>query len=152
MQDSNSAKLNYEEDYYVPVASNDSQWNGIKFTLPKTENSEHANCFTDTENEIKVIELENEESPPLLLLFPELKREEVNFQNILSREVSTTDVTKMLVGKKPNLALLKPCKKLNNRKVICFNIKISISVASIYNNNIVRFVVEFGLGRGIIRE
>lgn len=116
LQNLGTSKVKYE-DYYIPVASNDSQWNGIKFTLPKDENIEHTNCFTDVENEVKVIELDNEEKPPLLLLFPELKSEELDVQNILRQEISTTDVTKMLVGKKPNLALLKPCQKLNNREV-----------------------------------
>ncbi|KAJ8911730.1 hypothetical protein NQ315_003630 [Exocentrus adspersus] len=115
--DSSVTNLNYEEDSYIPIASTDSQWNGIEFTVPKNENIEHMNCLSDVENEIQVIELENDENYPLLLLFPELKSEALNFQNILRREVSTSDVTKMLVGKKPNLALLKPCKKLNNKRV-----------------------------------
>ncbi|KAJ8964172.1 hypothetical protein NQ314_005082 [Rhamnusium bicolor] len=113
----NSSETNmnyYEDDYYIPIAANDSQWNGIKFTLPKDENVEHLNCLSDQESEIKVIELENQDSPPLLLLFPELKNEELNIQNIFDKQMSTTEVTKMLVGKKPNLALLKPCKKLND--------------------------------------
>lgn len=56
--------------------------------------------------------LDEEEKVPLLLLFPGIKDE-------LRNNMSSTSVTRLLVGKEANVHLLKASKKLPKRAVSC---------------------------------
>ncbi|XP_030761132.1 uncharacterized protein LOC115886182 [Sitophilus oryzae] len=67
-----------------------------------------------SEEEIQIIELDSDSqrsTSPLLLMFPELKQEGLNTDS-LTESMSTSDLTKLLVGKKAVFPLLKGCKKL----------------------------------------
>lgn len=70
--------------------------------------------MTDTECEIKVLDLEKgKELPPLLLLFPDLKNTSSDYKESDIQNLSAIDLTKLLKGKQPNLSLLKSAKRLN---------------------------------------
>lgn len=63
--------------------------------------------------EIKVVDFEGEEKDPLYLLFPDLESE----KEMMPSDISTTQLTQMLVGKKADFSLLKPSRKLNPLQV-----------------------------------
>ncbi|KAJ3653300.1 hypothetical protein Zmor_012559 [Zophobas morio] len=101
-QSSNSTSADIEGTF-IPLSSSDSAWNGINFVNTK---------FTDDEDEdvIRIVDLQCDEKPPLLLLFPDLEKKDVE---LLASTTSTTQVAQILVGKKADFSLLKPSKKLN---------------------------------------
>lgn len=70
--------------------------------------------FDENEDEIQVIDLESAvpEKSPLFLLFPDLEQEFSDERDLLSRIQSTTEMTRLLQGKRANFQLLKPCQKL----------------------------------------
>ncbi|KAG5890387.1 hypothetical protein JTB14_029751 [Gonioctena quinquepunctata] len=103
-----------EDDYYIPVAAHDSRWIGISLREPARVELEHANGSMNSETEVRMIDLNNKETtPPLLMLFPDLRKEDCQIQTpILNGEISTSSLTKLLNGKKAKMTLLKPCRKI----------------------------------------
>lgn len=105
---------NFEDEYYTPISALDSRWEGISFELPPEKLPEHdSQGTTDAETEVRVFDLEKaEELPPILLLFPDLKNTSSDCKESEIQDLSPTDLTKLLIGKKPNMTLLKSSKRL----------------------------------------
>lgn len=103
----------------MPAIARDSEWAGIEFTLPNNPNTEHCKgtgCSSENETEVKVIEMDPVETPPLILLFPDL-RDELTDQKLLLRSSSSStesasSLIQFLRGKQPNTALFKQSQKL----------------------------------------
>ncbi|CAG9863417.1 unnamed protein product [Phyllotreta striolata] len=108
-----STKRNYDEEF-LPLLAQDSKWSGIAFNSQENENNSACGSFED-ECEIKIIDLESSTgTPPLLILFPDLRNEEsLEHLPAMAENMSTSSLTRLLRGKKPKLDLLKTCKKLN---------------------------------------
>ncbi|XP_023028917.2 uncharacterized protein isoform X1 [Leptinotarsa decemlineata] len=111
------------ENFFIPVVALDSAWSGIAFREPEQVTQEHTQDIPEEEIEIKIIDCDvtNEEpTPPILLLFPDLSKEDSQIQvPLVKGEISTRTLTKLLVGKKPKMSLLR------HRKKPCFKQKLS---------------------------
>lgn len=95
------------EGTFIPVT--DLVWSSFDFINQKFTEDE-----TDEEDEVRVIDLQREDKPPLFLLFPDLCTTD---KERLKASTSTTQVTRILKGQKADFRLLKPSKKLNPEQV-----------------------------------
>lgn len=75
---------------------------------------------SESEEELQVIEFGSKcsDNSPLLIMFPELKQEGMNLN--ITKQMSTTALTKLLVGKKAAFPLLRKNQQLFKNKVLLF--------------------------------
>ncbi|XP_057662605.1 uncharacterized protein LOC130897742 isoform X2 [Diorhabda carinulata] len=102
-----------DDDYYIPLAAQDSKWKGITFKEQQNNNIEHLQGSVEEECVIKLIDLESlSPMTPLLLLFPDLRHEGALEHLTMVSQKSTSSLTKLLCGKRAKLELLRQSKKL----------------------------------------
>lgn len=89
----------------MPLAAKDSGWVDLQFHDANRANYNQVNGDADDEITIELFEGEGREQSPIVMLFPNLSNAD------LSKKTSPTDITKMLVGQKPNTKYLKSSKK-----------------------------------------
>lgn len=106
-----------DEENYVPLAAKDSGWADLSFHDAITTNN-HSQVSGDADDEVTIEIVEGENSrrqqTPMVLLFPNLSDVD------LTRKTSPTDITKLLVGRKPNLKYLRGTKKTQFFQVSCY--------------------------------
>lgn len=88
----------------MPLSAKDSEWVGIKFSKdnndPVTTN--------DEEKEIQIVETEEKETPPIFIIFPNLR----HYDEKQLDQVSTSELTKLLVGQRPDFTIMKTAERL----------------------------------------
>lgn len=97
----------------MPLAAKDSGWVDLQFHDANKANYNQMNGDADDEITIELYDEETRQQSPIAMLFPNLSDAD------LSQKTSPTDITKMLVGQKPNTKYLKSCKKTYFLQVSC---------------------------------
>ncbi|XP_019871751.1 uncharacterized protein LOC109600113 isoform X2 [Aethina tumida] len=114
-----------ESQHSKQLAARDSKWAGIK--LYKTE-KRRGGTIGDDESEIQTIDRDGE-LQPLLLLFPELNDDQDLVNQIRSKTMSPTTITRALMGKKADFTLLKPAQPLHETIATHPESRSSLSIA-----------------------
>ena len=98
-----------EDNDFVPLAAKDSNWVDLNFYNPNfCANFEDAEYDEDMQN--LDVEGNSSNQQPLFILFPDMSSN----ASVLSTLESTTDITKMLVGKKADFNHIRSSKKMSN--------------------------------------
>ncbi|XP_050361979.1 uncharacterized protein LOC126781180 [Nymphalis io] len=94
-----------------PLAAKDSEWVDI---LQTTTNDKNSNKNNDEEVLLQHVECEDgPQTEPLALMFPGLlEKDPEMLEGMLNKAMSTTEVTKYLVGQKANFAFMKKVNRL----------------------------------------
>nr|XP_022912973.1 uncharacterized protein LOC111423827 isoform X1 [Onthophagus taurus] len=95
------------EEGFIPLAARDSKWVDLAFYNPNFKSQQEDEC---DEEELQIID-EDGLIQPIFLLFPGLADESKDSSNLLTN-VSTSDVTKMLVGQKADFSHMRSSRKL----------------------------------------
>lgn len=99
----------------MPLAARDSKWVGLSFYNPHF--IQHGGDEENDEEEVQVMDVDDEEELPIYSLFPRLKERFPQKKSFATTNESTSDITKMLVGQKPNFIYMKRSKKFIPLKV-----------------------------------
>lgn len=101
----NSFFQGLNEETYVPLAAKDSGWVDLHFHDANKAGYSQVQGDADDEITIEIVDGDSKQQSPMSLLFPNLNDDD------LTQKTSPTDITRMLVGKKPNMKCLNVSKR-----------------------------------------
>lgn len=106
-----------EDEGHIPLAAKDSEWADLTYHHTKWK---VASPDDEEDQESEISSILPIDDLPIFALFPSLRTTFPQPNTIFSDAVSTTEIARSLVGKKPNFAVMKTSAKLLPAHVIIF--------------------------------